>query len=1206
MKKYLLLGLILMLLAPSPLSARKLILVLYENCIDLETLKENIYFDGGTYRGTGSFVDPDYPYNWEDIATSSTFEYEFDDNQTTTRFHATLPQYRLKIADSKSTDMHSWKDCIFIDSGEVPISTFVSDEFNLGTNEDLFLFLGSTEFKSITASVFGENLSAQLRHNEIYIEGQEAKESSDLIPVEYESFSVLDEKQAPFENYTITKDGLNSFCINGFDWKDSRKSLHVMVNGETIEDIRTIQEYHKSFHPVRYEVIYPKGDGVDIRLEESGTTTIFAELIDIPETFDVLPYTYRNAAERTLSIKGVDKSLTGDVILPSEETAYYLSGWKVTGIDEFAMLNNTNITSLMIPSSIESIGNNALSGMKALSQINVASDNKIYSSSDGVLYTKAGYTLLQFPIGKATQYEVPMGTRSIGRDAFYQSNLTSITLPTSLLQIGYDAFGYSTKLKEVNIPSKVATIDEYAFDHCTSLTSVTLPKLTELPNYAFNNCSALVSIDLPSSLTKIGESAFNRCTKLKSIILPSITELSKNAFNYCTSLTYVVLPASLLTVGEKAFNNCTALTTITCWMENPIVLPDNAYPEVIYNNATLNVPVGSVEKYKAASGWKKFKNIVGVVDFADAKVKAICIEKWDTNGDSELDKNEAAAVTSLGSTFTGNTTITTFNELKYFTGLTKIDENAFKGCKALKSIIVPANVKQIGKSAFYGDYALTDIVLPEGLEVINDYAIGACTKLTEIELPSTLTTIKTRAFYYDKLLAKINIPTSVTSIGTYAFASCPVLLDVTANMMAPCTIAENVFPENTYSKGTLTVPYGTYDKYKTTNYWSKFVNIKSLAGQVSISAAPISIVAGESGDLVLRLEQNLPSVSFQFDLTLAYGITLQNATVIPSSDFAVSTAKVGTNKWRILAYSPTNKPLSANVGDLMTLNIQTEELLSAGTRTVTISDFTLTNLGANNYLSYISLDGITSSVTVTAAPVTNAGKGDVNLDGTVNVQDIVVLINHIFGSTPAKFSTANADANGDGIVNVVDVSTIVLLCMPATSSNPAPAHAPAASLASMTWDTTNGLALSIDDATSYVAAQMDVTVDGTLQVNNITAVNGHTPVWQQIGENRYRVLVFSSANDTFSAFGPHLFFDVLGEGEITLSNALLVDAAGEGFNAAASSTGITTGISTITTELSAPADVYSVSGQLVRHQASSLKGLPTGTYIVNGRKLMVK
>lgn len=290
----------------------------------------------------------------------------------------------------------------------------------------------------------------------------------------------------------------------------------------------------------------------------------------------------------------------------------------------------------------------------------------------------------------------------------------------------------------------------------------------------------------------------------------------------------------------------------------------------------------------------------------------------------------------------------------------------------------------------------------------------------------------------------------------------------------------------------------------------------------------------------------------------------------------------------------------------MNLSLQTVELLPAGNRTAIISGFTLTTLGANNSLSYITLDELASSVTVVDAAVTDAGKGDVNLDGIVNVQDIVVLINHIFGSTPAKFSTANADANGDGIVNVTDVSTIVLLCMPAASSNAAPAHAPAANLASMTWDTTNGLALTIDDATSYVAAQMDLTVDGTLQVNNITAADGHTPVWQQIGENRYRILVFSNSNDTFSAFGPHLFFDVQGEGEITLSNALLVDAAGDGFNAAASSTGFTTGIATITTELSAPADVYSVSGQLVRRQATSLKDLPTGIYIVNGRKMAVR
>ena len=637
-------------------------------------------------------------------------------------------------------------------------------------------------------------------------------------------------------------------------------------------------------------------------------------------------------------------------------------------------------------------------------------------------------------------------------------------------------------------------------------------------------------------------------------------------------------------------------------------MPDNAFTAEVYNNATLQVPRSAKNSYEAADGWKNFKNIVAdpLILFDDDNVKAICVAHWDTNGDSEIDLGEAAAVTNLGGAFTGNKDIKHFNELRFFTGLTKIDDNAFKSCKSLQSVVVPAGVKQIGKSAFYGDYALINIVLPEGLEVINDYGIGACTKLTEVELPSTLTTIKNRAFYYDKQLRSINLPASVASIGSYAFASCPLLMDVTANMKSPCTIAANVFTDDTYSKGALVVPAGTYEIYKTTNYWSRFVNINSESGQIAITAAPITIIAGESSDLVLNLEQNPPTVSFQFDITLDNGITLQSATILPSSDFVISKANIGTNKWRILAYSPSNTPIASNIGNLIALNLKTEVLLPSGSRTVSISDVKLASQVANKIISYL-IDPISTTVTVVDATVTNAGKGDVNLDGSVNAQDIVVLINHIiYGATPKKFSSANADANDDGVIDVADVSATVLLCMPATSSSPAPAHAPAASLASMTWDTTDGLALTIDDATTYVAAQMDLTVDGTLQVNNITASSGHTPVWQKTGENRYRVLVFSNANDTFSAYGPHLFFDVQGEGEITLSNALLVDAAGDGFNAVASSTGITTGIAAITTELSAPADVYSVSGQLVRRQATSLKNLPTGIYIVNGRKMAVR
>ena len=105
MKKYLLLGLVLLLLVPSPLRARKLTLVLKNNSINWDTLKENISFEGGTFLEE-CIYDPYYGLYEEDEPeyqkyASLAFVYEFDDSQVTTRFHATLPLYQIKIFDSK-------------------------------------------------------------------------------------------------------------------------------------------------------------------------------------------------------------------------------------------------------------------------------------------------------------------------------------------------------------------------------------------------------------------------------------------------------------------------------------------------------------------------------------------------------------------------------------------------------------------------------------------------------------------------------------------------------------------------------------------------------------------------------------------------------------------------------------------------------------------------------------------------------------------------------------------------------------------------------------------------------------------------------------------------------------------------------------------------------------------------------------------------
>lgn len=100
------------------------------------------------------------------------------------------------------------------------------------------------------------------------------------------------------------------------------------------------------------------------------------------------------------------------------------------------------------------------------------------------------------------------------------------------------------------------------------------------------------------------------------------------------------------------------------------------------------------------------------INFVDATVKSIVVRYFDTSGDGELSYREAAAVKSFlvagtraeegGTSIFAGTGITTFDEIVYFTGLTKIEDGAFAGCSELKAIVIPDTVTEIGANAFKG------------------------------------------------------------------------------------------------------------------------------------------------------------------------------------------------------------------------------------------------------------------------------------------------------------------------------------------------------------------------------------------------------------------------------------------------------------------------------------------------------------------------
>ena len=190
-------------------------------------------------------------------------------------------------------------------------------------------------------------------------------------------------------------------------------------------------------------------------------------------------------------------------------------------------------------------------------------------------------------------------------DVYYTAEVTG--LPTSDKYVGdivvpeqvnYDGHDYAVTL-----------VGAYAFSECTELTSVTLPAtITEIGSYAFFGSSALTSVNIPEGITIIGENTFFGCSSLTSITLPeSLTEIGYGAF-YESGLESITIPANVASIGGSAFADNSNLKTIHVQRATPPTCGDYAFGGVT-NTIPVYVPAGSVDAYKAASGWNYFTNI---------------------------------------------------------------------------------------------------------------------------------------------------------------------------------------------------------------------------------------------------------------------------------------------------------------------------------------------------------------------------------------------------------------------------------------------------------------------------------------------------------------------------------------------------------------------------------------------------------------------
>ena len=162
-----------------------------------------------------------------------------------------------------------------------------------------------------------------------------------------------------------------------------------------------------------------------------------------------------------------------------------------------------------------------------------------------------------------------------------------------------------------------------------------------------------------------------------------------------------------------------------------------------------------------------------IIEFKDPNIKACLVAAFDANRDGEISYLEAAEAVSLEGVFGDQKNFTSFDEFRYFTGITSIPSyHGFAYWDQLVSISLPESVDYIGYGAFNGCTSLQSVVLPEHLTTINGSMFSDCSSLQSVALPEHIESIDEYAFYGCTNLNRIQVPGSLKYIGNNAFHNC--------------------------------------------------------------------------------------------------------------------------------------------------------------------------------------------------------------------------------------------------------------------------------------------------------------------------------------------------------------------------------------------------------------------------------------------------
>ena len=395
---------------------------------------------------------------------------------------------------------------------------------------------------------------------------------------------------------------------------------------------------------------------------------------------------------------------------------------------------------------------------------------------DGKIYKVTHIEALGFHECQVTKIVIPSSVTSIGDGAFYNCHtLTRINIPSNVTSIGIGVFGGCDALKDITIPSSVTNIGDHAFGGCGGLKDLTIPSsVTNIGDSAFYDCK---NLDLVINNTEwnvtVGRDAFQGCksvtweipdkestglqfevsdttavvvkgdySKLDSVFIPSkvkidgsvytVTGIANNAFSNYKNLTYVNVSKGVTNMGIATFSYCENLETVV--LGEGIEKISSSLFNGCASLSDINIPA-SVTKIdgSAFEGCASLAsidipaNVTNIVEYAFYGCKNLASINVDDKNttyasvDGVLYNKEKTILIQAPGKLQGNFTIAS--------GVTNIASGAFASCEGLTGLEIPASVTSISEFAFENCIGLTNLTIPSSVKYIDWKAFKGCENL---------------------------------------------------------------------------------------------------------------------------------------------------------------------------------------------------------------------------------------------------------------------------------------------------------------------------------------------------------------------------------------------------------------------------------------------------------------------------------------------